>query len=188
MRLFRATPGGGLRHHDIIRKDVSTRQWLVCRMGDWHALGDVNYRVWPLYESMGWSLPPDMAWQECVLRAAKCGGPMALAQTTAVRVLHFSCTLIPSPSCIGLRVCSVAYTDANSNDSHVSAPSPPLTFIAISSAGLTAATPQHVHILRVRRASGSHRAGPRKGRCRPGLDRHGYSHGTLRRRTRYVLL
>ena len=45
---------------------------------DWHALGEVQYRKWTVYEPMRWG--PDLRLDEYVVCGAAYGGPIALVK------------------------------------------------------------------------------------------------------------
>lgn len=46
--------------------------------GDWHALGEVQYRKWAVYEPMAWSA--DTHIDEYVVSGASYGGPIAMVR------------------------------------------------------------------------------------------------------------
>lgn len=46
--------------------------------GDWHALGEVQYRKWAVYEPLQWDA--DMHIDEFVVAGASYGGPVAMVR------------------------------------------------------------------------------------------------------------
>jgi hypothetical protein len=46
--------------------------------GDWHALGEVQYRKWPVYEPMQWE--NNLRIDDYIVSGASYGGPLALVR------------------------------------------------------------------------------------------------------------
>ena len=46
--------------------------------GDWHALGEVQYRKWAAYEPLNWD--PNLRIDEYVVAGASYGGPIAMVR------------------------------------------------------------------------------------------------------------